>query len=227
MFFNKEPRNYNRRYKEDYGFIRTFYITWFLYFVVYPAGFLFYNVKVFGRENIDKKQRYLYTSNHTSYIDPPLISIVANKPVAYMAKKELYTSKNLLTRFLVISLGSFAVDRDKPEIATFKTIKDIVNKTKWSLGIFPQGKITPDNSVEDVQKGFITVAKSAKMDIVPIVIKGFDGYAKRLFQKHIELYIQKPISYELPEEEILEKWKSCYACFKKQEEQKELAGSLR
>ena len=118
-------RDYSRRYPKDYGFIRTLYITLFLYFVVWPAGILFYNVKVKGRKNLEKGTRYVFTSNHQSYIDAPILSMVANAPVAYMAKEELYKHKNPLIKFLVISLGAFSVNREKPEIATFKTIKDI------------------------------------------------------------------------------------------------------
>ena len=175
---NKEKRNYNRRFPEDYGFIRTTWITLFLWFVVWPAAFLWYTTCIKGWNNVDRRKRYVYTSNHQSYIDPPLISVVANAPVAYMAKKELYEHKNPLIRFLVISLGAFSVDRDNPEKATLKTIIDIAKKTKWNLG----------------------------MDIVPIAICNFTGYTWIPFLKHLTLKIGKPISYELPEDEIVKQW---------------------
>ena len=206
--FSWQKRNFNRRDEKDYSFIRTLYITWFLYFVVWPAAIFWYNIKIEGWHNVDRKgKRYMYTSNHQSYIDPPLLSIVANRPVAYMAKEELFTHKNPLIRFLVISLGSFAVNREKPERATLKTIKDIVNKTNWQMGMFPQGKIVTEGDLfADVKSGFVSLAKLAKMDIVPIAICGFDGYAILPFSKHLTLKIGKPISYELPEEEITKQW---------------------
>ncbi|MBE7705523.1 MAG: 1-acyl-sn-glycerol-3-phosphate acyltransferase [Cyanobacteria bacterium SIG29] len=201
-------RNYCRRYPQDYGFIRTLYITLFLWLVVYPAGILFYTTKIDGRENLEKGMRYVFTSNHTSYIDAPLLSMVANHPVAYMAKEELYTHKNPLIRFLVISLGSFGVNRKKPESATIKSIIDIARHTKWSFGIFPQGKTYShdEQNFDEVKGGFVSIAKLAKMDIVPVAISGFDGYAFIPFSKHITLNIGKPISYQLPEDEILKQW---------------------
>jgi 1-acyl-sn-glycerol-3-phosphate acyltransferase len=102
-------------------------------------------------------------------------------------------------------LGAFAVNREKPEIATFKTIKSIFN-TSWSLGIFPQGKIVHEHEISNIHKGFIMFAKKFEADIVPVGIKGFDGYAKKLFEKHITATIGKPISYKLPEDEILREW---------------------
>ena len=201
-------RNYNRRYPKDYGFIRTIYITLFLWFVVWPAAFLWYTTSIKGWKNIDRRKRYVYTSNHQSYIDAPLISVIANSPVAYMAKKELYEHKNPLIRFLVISLGAYSVDRDNPEKATLKTIIDIVKHVKWwSLGMFPQGRqILEGEKFNDIKPGFVAIAKLAKMDIVPIAICGFTGYAILPFTKHLTLKVGKPISYELPEEEIVKQW---------------------
>ena len=57
-----------------------------------------------------------------------------------------------------------------------------------------------------MHKGFILFAKKFKADIIPVGICGFDGYAKKLFEKHIVVKIGKPISYTLPEDEIIHEW---------------------
>ena len=202
-----DKRNYNRRYAKEYGLARSLFYRLFLYLVVWTVSKAQYNLKIVGRDNLEKGKKYLYTANHTSYLDPPFVSIAANETVAYMAKQELFTDKNWLLSFVVKILGGFAVNREKPEIATFKTVLDIVNKTNWSLGIFPEGQIRNTHVIENIQKGFITIAKKCKLDIVPVGISGFDGYAgKTLFKKHITATIGKPISYELSEEEILMEW---------------------
>ena len=140
-----------------------------------------YNVKVEGRENVPKTSRVIYAGNHVSYLDPPMLTYAVQKKVAYMAKKELFEDKNKLLRWLVHTLGGFAVNREKPELATFKTVKAVFN-TDWSLGIFPQGKIVKEPVIDKVNKGFILFAKKFQADIVPVGICGFDGYAKKLFE---------------------------------------------
>ena len=134
--------------------------------------------------------------------------LVANETVAeYMAKKELF-QKGDKFEWLVKRLGAFAVDRTKPEIATFKTVKDILS-TSWSLGVFPQGGIRPYGSeLGDLKKGFIVIAKNAKADIVPVAIGGFDGYPKLkpFTRRNVHLHVGKPISYKLSEEEIIYEW---------------------
>ncbi len=201
-------KNYNRRTEKDYGLLRkAFYIS-FLYFVVVPVAKLMYNIKVEGRENLPKGSHYIYAGNHVSYLDPPLLTYATGgRFIAYMAKQELFDAKNILLRTLVRWLGAFAVNRDKPEIATFKTVKSIFNTKDWALGIFPQGGIRKDtNKIENIHKGFVMLAKKFKADIIPVAICGYNGYAKRLFEKHLTMKVGKPISYELPEDEIVNNW---------------------
>lgn len=201
----KKEKNYNRRTEKDYNIFRTAFYMFFVLTVVLPVTKLMYNIKIKGRENLPKTSRVIYAGNHVSYIDPPIIALAAWKTIAYMAKQELFSDDDKLLKFLVHILGAFAVNREKPEIATFKTVKSVFN-TSWSLGIFPQGKIVKEPVIESVHKGFIMFAKKFQADIVPVGIKGFDGYAKKLFEKNITVTIGKPIPYTLPEDEIIREW---------------------
>jgi 1-acyl-sn-glycerol-3-phosphate acyltransferase len=198
-------KNYNRRTEKDYGLLRTAYYLWFVYFVVLPVTKLMYNIKIEGRENVPKESNVIYAGNHVSYLDPPLVTLAVQKRIAYMAKQELFSDKNRLLKFLVHTLGAFAVNREKPELATFKSVKAVFN-TPWSLGIFPQGKIIKEPVIENITKGFVLFAKKFNANIVPVAICGFDGYAKKLFEKHITVKIGKPISYLLSEDEIVYEW---------------------
>ena len=198
-------RNYNSRNEKDYGLIRTIFYTLFVYIVVIPVSKLMYNLKIEGRENVPKGSRLIFAGNHVSYLDPPMLTYAVRKKVAYMGKKELFTSSNKLLRYTCISLGGFAVNREKPELATFKTVKAIFN-TDWALGIFPQGHIVNEPVIENINKGFTLFAKKHKADIVPVAVCGFDGYAKKLFEKNMTIKIGKPISHELPDDEIVSEW---------------------
>lgn len=198
-------KNYNKRTEKDYGFWRTLFYDLFVIFVVKPVTKYMYNIKIEGRENVPEGSRVIYAGNHVSYIDPPLVTLAVQKHVAYMAKKELFEDKDKLLRFLVHTLGAFAVNREKPELATFKTVKAVFN-TSWSLGIFPQGKIIKEPVIENITKGFVLFAKKFQADVVPVAICGFDGYAKKLGEKHVTVKIGKPIPYTLDEDEMVSEW---------------------
>ena len=201
-----EEKNYNRRTEKDYGFWRILFYRAFVIFVVFPVSKLMYNLKIEGRENVPKSSRIIYAANHVSYLDPPFVSLAVWKCVAYMAKQELFQDKaKKLLFFLVHTLGAFAVNREKPELATFKTIKAVFN-TSWSLGIFPQGGIRKEPEISNIHKGFVTLAKKFQADIVPVGICGYTGYAKKLFEKNMTVKVGIPISYTLDEDEIVREW---------------------
>ena len=207
---SKEVRNFNRRYAKEYNIFRTIFYMSFLYIVVYGFFLIFYNFKIEGRKNIPahkaKSGKYIYAANHVSIFDPPMVAMDANCPISFMAKKELFEPNEKLS-WLVKRLGAFAVDRLKPEIATFKTVRDIVS-TSWSLGIFPQGGTRPYGKLEDIRKGFVVIAKNAKADIVPVAIAKWDGYPKLkpFTRRNVAIRVGKPISYTLSTEEITYEW---------------------
>lgn len=206
----KEKRNFNRRYSKEYNWFRTIFYMSFLYIVVYGIYNIFYDYKIIGRKNLPpkmaKRGKYIYAANHVSQFDPPMVVMAAHCPIAFMAKKELFDD-DCKINWLVKRLGAFAVDRSKPEIATFKTVKDIL-KTSWSLGIFPQGGTRPYGKLEGIKKGFAEIAKFAKADIVPVAIAEWTGYLKLwpFKRQHVVIKIGKPISYKLSDEEIMYQW---------------------
>ena len=97
----------------------------FLYFVVIPFMKIFYTYKITGRENLPTKAKsgkFIYTANHVSHFDPPMVTMACGRPIAYMAKKELF-QKGDKFEWLVKRLGAFAVDRTKPELLHLKPLK--------------------------------------------------------------------------------------------------------
>ena len=208
----KEERNYNRRYAWEYNIFRTMFYFLMVFVLVKPYMDKYYNYKITGRENLPKHKKankLIYAGNHVSELDPPILTFVVMRPIAYMAKKELF-EKTEKRSWLVKRLGAFAVDRSKPEIATFKTVRDIL-KTHWSLGVFPQGGTRPYGKLNDLKKGFVVIAKKAEADIIPVAIDGWDGYPHKSKEKPIKkrdlrIHICKPISYKLDADEIMYLW---------------------
>lgn len=197
-------RNYARRYAKEFNFFRFLYQALWCIFIAVPLFWLFYKFEIKGRENIPKDGKFICAANHVSYLDPFLVSTALRKPIAYMAKKELFENNWFMT-LNMDWLGAFAVNRQKLEVSTIKTVKELY-KTKWLLGIFPQGGIRKNYTIEKINKGFAVVAKAAKWDILPISITGCEKYNWIPFKAKVTVRIGKPISYKLSEEEIIETW---------------------
>ncbi len=204
MFFGKDKKNYARRYAHEYHLLRALFQGFAVYIMSGPFFKIVYQLKVEGRENIPKSSKVIFAGNHISMFDPLFVSYATAKPTVYMAKKELFDDDCNLS-WWIKRLGAFSVDRKKPEIATFKTVKEVF-KTTWSMGIFPQGGIKENKKIENIHKGFAVIAKNAKADIIPVAISGFEGYTRQPFSQNVVVKIGKPISHELSCEEIIAQW---------------------
>lgn len=200
----KEEKNYARRYVHEYHLLRALFQGFVVFIMSYPFLKLVYNIKKEGTENIPDGGKYIYAGNHVSMFDPLLVSFAVCKPIVYMAKKELFEGGTKLS-WWIKRLGAFSVNREKPEISTFKTVKDVF-KTNWPLGIFPQGGIKDNKKIENIQRGFAVIAQHAQADIIPVSIIGFDGYTKKPFSQNVRVKIGTPISYKLPVDEIISEW---------------------
>lgn len=203
LFWKKEKKNYAKRYAHEYHLLRALFQGFAVYIMSFPFFKFVYNIKREGRKNIPKKGNYIYAANHVSMFDPLWVSFAIGKPIVYMAKKELFEGGKLA--WWVKRLGAFSVNRQKPEIATFKTVREVF-KTNWDLGIFPQGGIKDNRKIEKIGKGFAVIAQSVKSDIIPVSIIGFEGYTKKFNAQNVRIRIGKPISHTLPIEEIIYQW---------------------
>ena len=81
-------------------------------------------------------------------------------------------------------------------------------KANFNLCIFPQGGIRKNKKIEEVNKGFVVIAKMVKADIVPVGLSGLESYSWNIFKRPVvNLKMGTPISYKLDEEEIIENWR--------------------
>lgn len=172
--------------------------------VIYMIRFkLVYRLEVQGKENIPETNDFIVAANHLSTLDPPLMCAVMNRPVAYMAKKELF--ENPFMRWWLNWLGAFAVDREHLGVSTIKTVLTI-KKTEWVLGIFPQGTRQEPGTISNITKGFASLAKSTKCGILPIGIVGTQ-VAKRIpFSGKIIVKIGKLIPYTDNVDDMVRLW---------------------
>jgi len=119
-----------------------------------------------------------------------------------MAKEELFHVPILSQ--LIQTLGAFAVNREKLEISTIKSAKNILSKTKWLLGIFPEGTRVRGNIVGKINPGFAYLAKTTNSKVLPVGI----AYNRRdcpIIGKLI-VRIGAPIDVQENPEDLLDKW---------------------
>ncbi|MDD3013118.1 MAG: lysophospholipid acyltransferase family protein [Candidatus Gastranaerophilales bacterium] len=183
---------------ENYCWWRALAQYWVIYFLLYPFFKIFYRIKVYGRENIPKDRSIIIAANHMSYFDPVIVSLAAKRPIAFMAKEELF-SVPVISQIIQI-LGAIAVNREKLEIATIRSAKAVLT-TKWFLGIFPEGTRIRTGKIGDVTRGFGYLAKSTNSEILPLGIVGSDTFCGKLIVR-----IGKPIPVPENPEDAVNQW---------------------
>lgn len=152
---------------------------------------LFYPTKVIGKKNLPKKQAYVLTCNHYSNLDVVILGVVLGKKIRYLAKKELF--KNKFVAWYLKKLGAFPVDRENPDLSSFKfginTLKD-----GKILGIFPEGtrnKGADDAELQDLKTGAITFASKTGTKIAPMMI-----YRRARFWRKNYIVIGEPFEIQ-------------------------------
>lgn len=195
--------NYSRRYAKDFDWKKRLFQLWAIYCVCMPIFWFFYKYEIRGRENIPKDKKFICSANHISYFDPFLTALAIRRPTAYMAKMELFNTP--LKAFLMTYLAAFAVNREKLEVSTIKTVKEVM-KTNWILGIFPEGGIKKNKTIEKINKGFAVIAKTSKTDILPIAITGCEEYNWIPFKAKIIVEIGELVSHDQEIDEIIDEW---------------------
>lgn len=153
-------------------------------------------VTVKGRENLDRRQSYVFVSNHQGAYDIFLIYGYLGQPIKWIMKKEL--EKIPFVGYACRKAGFVFVDNSTPQAAA-RTIKEAEARLKHgaSIAIFPEGSRTRTGKMGVFKKGAYQMALDLQLPIVPITINGsyeVMPITTYLINPHrMELIIHEPI----------------------------------
>lgn len=220
-------RNYSKREAKEYNWLRALLHYVSIYFILIPFFKLYYNAKVEGFENIPKGESFIVAANHLSVYDPVIVSMAVRRPVAFMAKKELFDSPKL--KFWIDLYGAFSVNREKLEISTIRTAQAVASTKKWILAMFPQSSRDVPGVITRVTPGFAYLAKLTGAKILPVSMVMSHLRRPKLFEGKLLVKIGKPFEVSDDFEETMNLWANTMAEMTGYElklEEKELAGKI-
>lgn len=153
---------------------RESFISLFLYHafkdpIVNPFFYWYLRGKVEGTEHIPRKGAFVVVSNHASNFDPVLLSAAVQRPVAYMAKEELFEVP--IFKQVIELYGAYPVKRGAVDRNTIKAaLKYLENG--WGVGVFMSGTRTPDGKIVDPKPGAALIAAKAQVPLLPVSLWG-------------------------------------------------------
>ncbi len=149
----------------------------------------FWRLEVVGVEHIPPTGPLIVACNHVSYFDPPALGAAATRPIAYMAKGQLFAIP-LLGR-LIAALGAFPIERSRGDVAALKAAAALVARGA-ALGIFPEGTRNRHGGVKP-QMGVALLASWTGAPVVPAYVAGTERVARF---RRIRVGFGEPLRFE-------------------------------
>lgn len=136
---------------------------------------LLLRMEVRGRRNVPPDGPLIVACNHVSYVDPVALGVALPRPIAYMAKVELFRIP--LLGPLIAALGAYPVDRGKGDVAAIRnSLQQLRNG--WAIGIFPEGTRNLAGDAP-IHTGVALLASLSGAPVLPAYVLGGER-AKRL-----------------------------------------------
>jgi 1-acyl-sn-glycerol-3-phosphate acyltransferase len=157
-----------------------------------PFFYLYLRGRVEGTEHIPRSNGFIVVSNHGSNFDPPLLSAAVQRPVAYMAKEELFQVPVL--KQAIELYGAYPVKRGAVDRTTIKAALAYL-ENGWGVGIFLSGTRTSDGRVIDAKPGAALIAAKAQVPLLPVCLWGTHA----IEQKDKKLPQSTPITIRIGE----------------------------
>lgn len=138
--------------------------------LIYFSGI---KLQIHGTDNI-KNKRYIFCSNHNSAMDIPIALSIINKPIVFLAKKQLFNIP--IFGLILKSAGMIEVNREnrlQAKLSVDRAI-DKIKHSNNSILIYPEGTRSSTNELKPFKKGCFIIAIESELPILPITIKGAD-----------------------------------------------------
>lgn len=132
--------------------------------------------EIVGRENVPRRGPLIVISNHTHFVDPPIVGASLPRKLSFMAKEELFRVP--IVGWWARHYDAFPVRRGEADRQALRDAQSVLD-LGLALGMFPEGTRSRDGVMRRAFPGAALIAMRAGCPIVPIAIDG----SERIFQE--------------------------------------------
>ena len=161
------------------------------------------NLRVSGKENINKNERYIVVANHASLFD--IVAIISFFPQVSWFGHERLLKVPIFGKFL--KMTDYVPFREPTVSNTRHMLQQLMEKSQnQSVAIFPEGTRTTSGKINPFFRGFIYLLKTRNISILPVTLNGFyDLKPKNRFYINFRSKLEVVIHEAIPKEELINK----------------------
>jgi len=137
------------------------------YLLVFPIFRFLFRGQTTGISNVPKAGGVVVVSNHGSHLDPPILGHALGRPVAFMAKSELFRVPILSS--IISACGAYPVNRGAGDREALRTASNRLLEG-WATGVFLDGTRQENGRVNNPKAGAALLAARTGCSILPVAI---------------------------------------------------------
>ncbi|WP_320677671.1 lysophospholipid acyltransferase family protein [Prochlorococcus sp. MIT 1300] len=137
------------------------------YLLVFPVFRLIFRGRISGLNQVPLDGPLVVVANHGSHLDPPILGHALGRPVAFMAKDELFRIP--LLGAIIRACGAYPVkrgssDREAIRVATNRLLEG------WAIGVFLDGTRQSNGRVNNPMHGAALLSARSGAKLLPVAI---------------------------------------------------------
>jgi len=160
--------------------------------VMKPLMRAWFRIRLEGSEHIPAGGPVILASNHRSNMDPVLLASAVERPLAFMAKAELFVGP---LGWILRWIGQFPVRRGGIDREALRRTDAVLARGSM-LGLFPEGT-RGDGGFAAVHPGLAYIVVRQRCPVLPVVIFGTERVRRRFgwlpFASPVRIVIGPPI----------------------------------
>jgi len=135
--------------------------------LVFPLFRFLFRGSTQGLEHVPMDGPLVVASNHGSHLDPPLLGHALGRPVAFMAKAELFAIP--LLGAVIRACGAYPVRRGASDREAIRTATAKLEEG-WATGVFLDGTRQANGRVNNPLPGAALLAARSGAPLLPVAI---------------------------------------------------------
>jgi len=171
---------------------------------------LLYRIDTRGLDNIPEEGGAIVVCNHISFVDAAIVGGTIRRPVRFVMYHKIFNIPGL--NFIFRTAKAIPIAPAKEDEALLKQAYETIDqalKNGELIGLFPEGGLTPDGSIQKFKPGLERILARTPVPVVPMALRNLWGSmwsrrdsrmrrarVPRRFRANIELFAEPAIPAE-------------------------------